>query len=457
MSQQESSKRNKRAKNKTYAKPGSLSFLANKKRRLLTTNEIVQAIESEKGHLLKLIEQQPEAPQSEANGQSVEDHPLEQEPIEDQVQMNSVTPSTGEQPEEQAEGVSSKNKRGQTQMHNVHARKERKLILLNKLNQPVGPTEDVVTELSSFLGTLARNATLCPFDIFDWRSMDTKKDLWDYTKEKYIIPEAAKDWALVTIREAWRRHRRDLKINYYDPYDNDEIRMAKKPGHIPECQYRELLKYWKSEKFKKMSETNTKNRKKLMNPHTAGKKSFALIRSKLEKEKESVSAKELFVVTRTRKHDRLYKASNENTTSKIAEMEEIKKQMSTNGQSVDAFSAVMGPEHPGRLRLYGVGVTKTTLKKKVDNSEPTLNATNDVVQQMQERMQKMEKQMEEQRRTMRQEVIADVVAQLQHAGLIDPNILAALSVPSPREATSAQTAEQGDDIEGDESSTEDLT
>ncbi|XP_049411172.1 uncharacterized protein LOC125874341 [Solanum stenotomum] len=213
--------------------------------------------------------------------------------------------------------------------------------------------------------------------------MDTKKDLWDYTKEKYIIPEAAKDWALVTIREAWRRHRRDLKINYYDPYDNDEIRMAKKPGHIPKCQYRELLKYWKSEKFKKMSETNTKNRKKLMNPHTAGKKSFALIRSKLEKEKESVSAKELFVVTRTRKPDRLYKASNENTTSKI---------------------------------------------------------------EMQERMQKMEKQMEEQRRTMRQEVIADVVAQLQHAGLIDPNILAALSVPSPREATSAQTAEQGDDI-----------
>ncbi|KAG5628900.1 hypothetical protein H5410_000617 [Solanum commersonii] len=65
--------------------------------------------------------------------------------------------------------------------------------------------------------------------------------------------------------------------------------------------------------------------------------------------------------------------------------------------------------------------------------------------------------MEKQMRTMRQEVITDVVAQIQHAGLIDPNILVALSVPSPREATSAQTAEQGDDIEGDESSTEDLT
>lgn len=58
---------------------------------------------------------------------------------------------------------------------------------------------------------------------------------------------------------------------------------------------------------------------------------------------------------------------------------------------------------------------------------------------------------------MRQEVIRDVVAQLQQVGLIDPNILATLSVPYPRGATFAQTAEQGDDInEGDESSTEDL-
>lgn len=55
---------------------------------------------------------------------------------------------------------------------------------------------------------------------------------------------------------------------------------------------------------------------------------------------------------------------------------------------------------------------------------------------------------------MRQEVIRDVFAQLQQVGLIDPNILATLSVPYPRGATFAQTAEQGDDI--NESSTEDL-
>uniref|UniRef100_A0A3Q7H9P0 Uncharacterized protein n=1 Tax=Solanum lycopersicum TaxID=4081 RepID=A0A3Q7H9P0_SOLLC len=183
--------------------------------------------------------------------------------------------------------------------------------------------------------------------------------------------------------------------------------MAKKPCHIPECQFRELIRYWNSEKFKKMSETNEKNPKKLMNPHTAGKKSFALVHNKL-KDKGTISSKYLFVVTRTRKPGRLYKASNEDTTSKIAEIEEIEKQISINGEYVDAFSSVMGPEHPGLLRLYGTG-------------------------QMQERMQKMEKQMEEQKKIVRQEVIADVIAQPKHAGIINPNILAALSTPSPRE------------------------
>ncbi|KAM3320032.1 hypothetical protein P3S67_007232 [Capsicum chacoense] len=73
-----------------------------------------------------------------------------------------------------------------------------------------------------------------------------------------------------------------------------------------------------------MSKTNTENWKKLVNPHTTGKKSFALVRNKLEnKKRESLSLKEMFAVTRARKPDRTYKSSNKDTSSKIAQMEEI--------------------------------------------------------------------------------------------------------------------------------------
>ncbi|XP_016450409.1 uncharacterized protein LOC107775213 isoform X2 [Nicotiana tabacum] len=230
-----------------------------------------------------------------------------------------------------------------------------------------------------------------------WRKMDTKDDLWTYTKSKYDIPDAAKTWTLFSIGNAWRRHKSQRKKDHYDAYQNDEVRMTKRPGYIPEFQFKELLKYWSSDKLQISSEINKENQKKLTDPHTAGKISFAVIRNELEKIKESISLKEMFVATRARKPGRLYKDSDENTTSKIAEMEKIETQQSVDGsQSVDAFSSVMGPEHSGRLRLYGRGVTKTTLKGKVGHFEPTSNATNDTVQEMQERIRKME----EQKRTM---------------------------------------------------------
>ena len=56
------------------------------------------------------------------------------------------------------------------------------MIILNKIGQLVGPSSDIVKQLRSFLGTLARKVTLCPLDIDNWKLMGTKDDLWDYTK-----------------------------------------------------------------------------------------------------------------------------------------------------------------------------------------------------------------------------------------------------------------------------------
>lgn len=124
-------------------------------------------------------------------------------------------------------------------------------------------------------------------------------------------------------------------------------------------------------------------------------------------------------------------------------MEEIEKQQSVDGiESVDAFSLVMGPEHPKRLRLYGRGVTKSSLKRKAGNSEIVSIATNDAVQQMQERIQKMKEQMEEQRRTIQQDVTANIISQLQRVGLINADVLATLCFHSLGEANSGPRANQ---------------
>ncbi|XP_033509001.2 uncharacterized protein [Nicotiana tomentosiformis] len=134
-------------------------------------------------------------------------------------------------------------------MKNVHGRQERKLILLNNCNQHVGPSEAVVLELGSFLSTLARNATICPLDILDWRKIDTKEDIWEYTKDKYDIPEDGKKWTLETVQVARRKHKNRLKKDHFDAYVNDETRMLHIPEDVPASQFKELLKYWNSKKL----------------------------------------------------------------------------------------------------------------------------------------------------------------------------------------------------------------
>ncbi|XP_019240632.1 PREDICTED: uncharacterized protein LOC109220628, partial [Nicotiana attenuata] len=324
-----------------------------------------------------------------------------------------------------------KRKRGKTLMPSVHGRKERKLIVLNENNQPIGPTHDVVAELGSFLGTLARNAAFCPLNMFNWRKLETKEDMWKYIKGKYDIPDAAKRWVFDSIQNAWRKYKNQLLNDHYKAYENDELRMENRPVDVPESQFRDLLNYWNSSAYKKMSQTNTENRKKLKYPHTTGKKSFARIYEEKKKEtSEPLSSKDIFVATRKRKPDRVYKASYADTLTKIAKMEKIQStQESEDGsQSVDAFASVMGPEHPGRLRLYGRGVTKTSLKRKVGDfgtssstDEEKFNAQKDAIEL---------------------QVAVKIISQLKHLNpdlRVDPNMLA-FNARSPGEASSAQQA-----------------
>ncbi|KAK6778187.1 hypothetical protein RDI58_024905 [Solanum bulbocastanum] len=106
---------------------------------------------------------------------------VEAHDIQDQVQQETQNSEENDLSGELGP-VTQKKKRGATVMQSVHGRQERKLVVLNRYNQPIGPTNAVVTELGSFPGTLARNAMLCPLNIHNWKNMDTKKDLWDYTQ-----------------------------------------------------------------------------------------------------------------------------------------------------------------------------------------------------------------------------------------------------------------------------------
>ena len=77
----------------------------------------------------------------------------------------------------------------------------------------------------------------------------------------------------------------------------------------------------------------------------------------------------------------------------------------------------MGNEHPGILRLYGRGVTKSTLKKTM-LFEPCLTSNDERMEKMEELKeemhQRMEEKLEQQKVTTHQEVTNDILGRLNH-------------------------------------------
>lgn len=76
--------------------------------------------------------------------------------------------------------------RGKTMCKDIHARtmEEREEVTLNEDAQPIGPTDRAVSNLSLFLGTLARNSTFCPLIYTSWKAMPDEniERVWNYTK-----------------------------------------------------------------------------------------------------------------------------------------------------------------------------------------------------------------------------------------------------------------------------------
>src|ERR1051325_436128 len=87
--------------------------------------------------------------------------------------------------------TSQRKTRGKTLCKKIHARtlEERVEVTFNEDFQPIGPSEKVVSELSLFLGTLARNSTFCPLRYTNWSGMpdDNKNRFWRYTNVCFYL------------------------------------------------------------------------------------------------------------------------------------------------------------------------------------------------------------------------------------------------------------------------------
>ncbi|KAJ1378193.1 putative transposase, Ptta/En/Spm, plant [Sesbania bispinosa] len=189
---------------------------------------------------------------------------------------------------------------------------EREEVTFNVEGQPIGPSNEAVSNLSLFLGTIVRNAAFCPLTYTSWKALpdENKKEVWNYTNKKFILPTEVKAWG-----------------------DTASI-----------------------------SQRNTISRAKQKWRHRMGPRSFALIREKLRaKDNRDPSQAEVFIETRKSNKGKQLDEETDNVITQLQEMIE-----NNDGNNDEAFQVVFGNEHPGAVYCYGRNVTQTSLKRNAE-------------------------------------------------------------------------------------------
>uniref|UniRef100_A0A803MLP4 DUF4216 domain-containing protein n=1 Tax=Chenopodium quinoa TaxID=63459 RepID=A0A803MLP4_CHEQI len=236
-----------------------------------------------------------------------------------------------------------------------------------------GPTMQP-KEFKQFLGTVARDSELAPLNYINFPSLPTLGKMWEYVQEKYMVPEAGREWVMQAINGSWKAHKCFTKNNYFSAYPIDALRWFHKPDTILEPQFRELLQYWHSKVAEEFSKINKDNRLMLDDMHTMGRNSYAILRHKLQQEdpdKQEPSQARVYKESRKRTVGRKYLTNHEKIEENIAKMDALESSQHEDGSnSKDPYSEVIpDPKRKSRVRLQGKGVKKSDLKKKDKKSD----------------------------------------------------------------------------------------
>ncbi|KAL8134557.1 hypothetical protein AgCh_009539 [Apium graveolens] len=274
--------------------------------------------------------------------------------------------------------VAPKRLRGKTRMDKVHTRSydKRIVIQVNEFFQPIEDSNGVLSELSNFLGTLAK---LCVF----------------LTYARYIIPDECEKWVEDSIHAAWKGYKCQIKAAHYTTYTNDEDRLQNRPDDIPLERFKMLLEYWNDDSVQARAKKNAVSRKSYLDTHTAGLKSFAQVRNKMAPDSSAPCDVEVYFETRERSDNREYKIDPAIMKSKL---DKISKKLST-GDNVSEL--LTDGKSYGPTWLLGIcakpsQITSSTAPTNTYVQEMTTKIRQSLADEVQEKVRQVQAEVDDQ-------------------------------------------------------------
>ncbi|BBN67984.1 hypothetical protein Prudu_243S000100 [Prunus dulcis] len=242
----------------------------------------------------------------------------------------------------------SKSGRGMSTMPRVVKRKLQKLrpiVEYNKRGKGIGQAH---SEMQSYIGVLARSRV--PLVDMKWSQIpkDIKEQIWE-----------AVDMAFVK----WKDFKSTLTRHYILPYTNDREKLSQPPEtykFIEKAQWDAFVASRLSKDFESVHSQHAQIREKLEYNHRLSRKGYAGLEDQLEETMPGVEIDRSTLWKRARQ-DKHGNIPDPKVAEKAKLIDELQKQVSEGKVSVygsnDVLTMALGPEHPGRVRGVGAGIS----------------------------------------------------------------------------------------------------
>ncbi|KAI5324517.1 hypothetical protein L3X38_033590 [Prunus dulcis] len=257
----------------------------------------------------------------------------------------------------------SKSGRGMSTMPRVVKRKLQKLrpiVEYNKRGKGIGQAH---SEMQSYIGVLARSRV--PLVDMKWAQIpkDIKEQIWEAVDIAFVVGQGGKNSVLASAAKKWKDFKSTLTRHYILPYTNDRERLSQPPEtykFIEKAQWDAFVASRLSKDFEFVHSQYAQIREKLEYNHRLSRKGYAGLEDQLEETMPGVEIDRSTLWKRARQ-DKHGNILDPKVAEKAKLIDELQKQVSEGKVSVsgsnDVLTMALGPEHPGRVRGVGAGIS----------------------------------------------------------------------------------------------------
>ncbi|BBH01044.1 hypothetical protein Prudu_011191 [Prunus dulcis] len=192
---------------------------------------------------------------------------------------------------------------------------------------------------------------------------DIKEQIWEAVDMAFVVGQGGKNSVLASAAKKWKDFKSTLTRHYILPYTNDREKLSQPPEtykFIEKAQWDAFVASRLSKDFESVHSQHAQIREKLEYNHRLSRKGYAGLEDQLEETMPGVEIDRSTLWKRARQ-DKHGNIPDPKVAEKAKLIDELQKQVSEGKVSVygsnDVLTMALGPEHLGRVRGVGAGIS----------------------------------------------------------------------------------------------------